>query len=97
MTMIEMILIFLIIMAIILYGRLSYNEGHTHGYQDANTDLEIRLAEAYRKGSVISLLKLQQMGLIKQEEDGSIIGLNNTKWHLSKDEINDQGNGKTSS
>lgn len=73
-----------IVIAIWIWGRLSYKDGYTNGYRESNVDLEYRMQEVARKSQVIVLLKLQQKGLLKQDENGTLIGADGTTWELKK-------------
>jgi hypothetical protein len=70
--------------AIWAWGRVSYKDGYAEGYRSSNTDLEYRMREVQRKSQVIILLKLQQKGLLKQDEDGTLIGADGVRWEIPK-------------
>lgn len=72
----EAILFILIIAAIWVWGHLSYCDGFNKGWAKSNLDIPYYEREAERKGKVIILLHLQQKGLLKMEDDGTLVGLN---------------------
>lgn len=69
-------MIIIIIALIVLYGEMRY--------RDSIRDNSFLLRA---EGAMNTILNLENKGLIKFEDDGTFVGMNDTRWNPAKDPV----------